>query len=197
MNLSRITRFRWLPRVGLFLPAMLAGCGSLDHCPNIPPGAIPPPNGTHTRRLQDQQAAKAEADDFVIYKHEWHMGGNQPGPYGRYHLHLIAQRLSSVPFPVMIQADSSSTLNQERRALVVQFLQQAGLADAEQRVVLGFPEAEGLYGEEGERLYPQMVQDQNRSNPTDRNIFPFSNSNSLNRARNGSRGSLGLGAFPF
>jgi hypothetical protein len=197
MNLPRNNTIRWLPRLGLFLPVLLAGCGSLDHCPNIPPGAIPPPTGTHSRRLQDLQANKAEADDFVIYKHEWHMGGNQPGPYGRYHLHLIAQRLPTVPFPVMIQADTSGALNQERRALVVQFLMQAGIADAEQRVVIGFPEAEGLYGEEGERIYPQMVQDQNRSNPTDRNIFPYGNGNGLTRARNGSRTPLGLGAFPF
>jgi hypothetical protein len=197
MNLPRKRLFRWLPRLGLFLPVALAGCGSIDQCPNIPPGAIPPPTGTHTRRLQDQQAAKAEMDDFVIYKHEWHMGGNQLGPYGRYHIHLIAQRLPTVPFPVMLQTDGNASLNQERRALVVQFLQQAGMADAEQRVVMGFPEAEGLYGEEGERIYPQMSGGQNRSNPTDRNIFPFGGNSGFGAARNGFRGPLGLGAFPF
>ena len=49
-----------------------------------------------------RQAELAEADDFVIYEHEWLYdpaalcGSIRPGPYGSYHLTQIAKRLPDV-----------------------------------------------------------------------------------------------------
>jgi len=65
--------------------------------------------------------------------------------------------LPEVPFPVLIQVDLNATLNEARRQTIVAMLTQHGVPDAEQRVVLGYPEAEGLFGEEAERIYPQML----------------------------------------
>jgi hypothetical protein len=141
------------------------------------------------------QIDKAEADDFVIYKHEWYMGGKELGPYGRYHIQLIARRIPSVPFPVMIQVTEDASLNEARRKAVVRMLQDAGVADAEQRVVLGYPEAEGLYGEEAEQAFQRMIQ-LNQSPFGLGNLGPLGNNRFLGN-RNFFRGGLGLGGFPF
>jgi hypothetical protein len=169
-------RGRWLAGLGLLL-GTLAGCcsdcgkgpwlfGNLrggcaacgdknglfkDKCAEIPLGAIPPPAGTHLAEIKNAQKALAEADDFVIYEHEWLYGGTVPGPYGRYHLGQIAKRLADVPFPVLIQVNPDENLNQVRRAAVVAFLVNNGYADADTRVVVGFPAAEGLFGDEAAR----------------------------------------------
>lgn len=194
----------------LVLPTLLAGCASgdkpcaLDKCPSIPPGFMPQPNGTYVRRIQDAQSMKAEADDFVIYKHEWYLGGTELGPYGRYHLQLIAHRLPMVPFPVVIQTTVDAKLNELRRAEIVKALTAAGLVDVEQRVIVGFPEAEGLYGDEAESIYGQMLQ--GAGNPYGRNGaygsgygggYGSYGSNFFGGGRSLFRGGLGLGNFPF
>src|SRR5262245_62164584 len=109
-HVKQMGRVRWL-KAGLLLPGLLSGCATtgyhsccVDNCATVPPGAQPAPNGTYVRRFRDLEAAKAEADDFVIYKHEWFMGGKELGPYGTYHVNEIVKRLPFVPFPVMLQA---------------------------------------------------------------------------------------------
>ena len=97
----------WLARASLILPGLLAGCchspWCVDNCSTIPPGALPAPPGTYINRFRDVQAAKAEADDFTVYKHEWYMNGKELGPYGRWHLNEMLKRLPGVPFPVVIE----------------------------------------------------------------------------------------------
>jgi hypothetical protein len=123
----------------------------------IPAGALPAPNGSYVHRFQDMQADKAEADDFVIYLHEWYMGGPVLGPYGTYHVDQIVKRLPDVPFPVVLQPDKDPRVNETRRELIVSRLIACGFKDADVRVVIGFPEAEGLFGEEGCIIYPEMI----------------------------------------
>lgn len=190
----------WIVGLGLALPVLVSGCAScdgpgLDRCPTIPPGAMPQPTGSHVRRLDTLQIDKAEADDFVIYKHEWYMGGKELGPYGRYHLQLMARRLPSVPFPVMVQVSDDANLNEARRRAIVKMLQDAGVSDAEQRVVLGYPEAEGLYGEEAEQGFQRMIQ-LNQSPFGLGNWGPIGNNRFFGN-RNFFRGGLGLGGLPF
>jgi hypothetical protein len=153
--------------LGLWLPGVAAtctslGCWGVDRCATIQPGSLPAPPGAHVTAFTNFQATKAEADDFTIYKHEWYMGGTQLGPYGSYHLDQIIKRLPDAPpFPVLIQVDLDPSVNEARRGLVVSALTAAGIPDAEARVVLGFPEPGGLYGDEAERIYVQMLQRQN------------------------------------
>src|SRR5207248_2376414 len=108
---------------------------------------------SHVRAFQNAQAGKAEADDFVFYKHEWYLGGRELGPYGRYHLNEVTKRLRHVPFPVVLQPTADRELNEIRRQLIVQYLKLNDIPDAELRVLVAFPEAEGLDGNEAERIF--------------------------------------------
>jgi hypothetical protein len=140
----------------------MPGClGERNNCEDIPKGAIPPCTGTHVREIMKTQAELAEADDFVIYEHEWLYdpvalcGSIRPGPYGSYHLTQIAKRLPTAPFPVLIQVNPDDRLNEGRRVVVVQYLKANGIEDAETRVIIGFPQAEPLYGEEAVGTFRQ------------------------------------------
>jgi hypothetical protein len=135
------------------IPVNAMAMSRRDRCPTMPPGAIPLPPGSHVHSIFDAQCAKAEADDFVFYKHEWYLGGRELGPYGRYHLNEVTKRLRKVPFPVVIQPTADRELNEIRRQLIVQYLKLNDIPDAELRVLVAFPEAEGLFGEEAERIY--------------------------------------------
>lgn len=128
------------------------------NCPTITPGAMPAPNGSFIRQWQQRQIAKAAMDRFVIYRHEWHGDGTAPGPYGKYHLEQIAQALPGVPFQVVIQPDPIEHKNVFRRQEVVNYLLAHGVTDAAERVVVGYPRAEGLYGDEAFRVYRGILQ---------------------------------------
>ena len=145
----------------------------------------------------DAQAARAEADDFVIYHHEWYLGGIALGPYGQYHVQQIAQRLGSVPFNVTIQATPDQQLNEARRQAVIKALTAAGLTEVELRVAVGYPEAEGLYGEDAERAYQSMLQGGNQNYGGFGGNFGRGFGNFFNPSRSLFRGNLGLGSFPF
>jgi hypothetical protein len=191
----------------LLLPTALAGCTGtcVDNCASIPPGAIPAPIGTYNGKLQETQASKAEADDFVVYKYEWFMGGAELGPFGRYHVNEMINRLPYVPFPVIVQPHVDTELTEARRQVIVNYLAQSGIADPEQRVVVGFPNAEGLYGEEGERVFGQMVgQDRGQLgqggrfgqfSPFGQGFTPFGGFRG--GFRGGLGGTLGSGLFGF
>ncbi len=151
----------------------------IDNCADIPCGAIPTHAGTYTNAYLNKQADKAELDDFVLYYNEFKDGEVLLGPFGRKHLAQMIARLPTVPFPVVIQPEpehlqatntpynpedkkiDARQVDQMRRKVVVDLLCQAKIPNAEERVVVGIPTAEGLFGEEGERIYPQMIQNQN------------------------------------
>jgi hypothetical protein len=139
----------WLPAGAL--AGVLAVCGGPSpvaagdwKCP--PP--MPAPLGTYVRAFQKTQTTLAEADDFVLYEYEWAEGSTVLSHYGQNHLMSLLPRIPSVPFPVLIQAHPSVTLNQLRRQAIVKILLAHGIGDAEMRVKVGLPEAEGLDGEE-------------------------------------------------
>ncbi|MEA2633062.1 MAG: hypothetical protein QOE66_3281 [Chloroflexota bacterium] len=158
-------RWRALARSGLILPGLLAVCGTLDagdwwwidNCATIPKGAITPPYGTHLSVITNGQHARAEVEKFVVSKHEWYMGGTEPGPAGRRHLAALTARLACTRLPIVIELvepeelgdpsrEVAFKLNEERRRHVVEYLASHGVADADRRVILGYPTAEGLYG---------------------------------------------------
>ncbi len=129
---------------------------NVDRCATVPPGAVPQPNGTFARGWQHAMAAAAAEDDFVVYLHEWTQGGENLGPYGKYHVAEIGKRLPDVPFAVVVQPGPNDALNMMRRQLIVQYLSDHGIADAEQRVVLALPRAEGLLGIEAVTIFQQQ-----------------------------------------
>ena len=131
----------------------------IDNCADIPPGAIPAPVGTYTNTIIKRQIEKGDADEYVVYYNEWLDGEKVLGPFGRDHLTRMIARLPDVPFPVMMQPEPDKPeLNRDRHAALVEALVNAGIADAPNRVVVGRPWGEGLFGEEGERIYPRLLQ---------------------------------------
>jgi hypothetical protein len=123
-----------------------------DRCADIPCGAIPQPAGVYSCQWQTEQKLRAEQDKFVIYQYEWFQGGDHLGPAGRRHIEAIAQRLDSVPYPVLIEKSEDTTLDEARRKDVIAMLTNLGATTAERRVILGYSEAEGLDGTEAVRL---------------------------------------------
>ena len=158
-----IRRFkRWLLASSVLPGCLVAGCQApyttrFDKCATIIPGSLPAPNGSFVRQFQLVHTNKAEADDFVVYLQEWYMGGREMGPYGEYHVAQMAQRLASVPFPVLVQVCPDPALNEFRRRVVIERLAACGVIDAVNRVVLGRPEAEGLNGPESFRVYQGLL----------------------------------------
>jgi hypothetical protein len=98
-------------------------------------------------------ATRANSDDFVVYKHEWYMGGSQLGPYGLYHLQQMASRLPHQPYVVVLQPEPPEQLTEARRILLVQLLTASGVSDAARRVIVAYPEAEGMDALEAARNY--------------------------------------------
>jgi hypothetical protein len=142
---------------GVVLLGLVTGCCH-DKCCCKDPVVIPPPTGTHTHEIFDLQAQKAEADDFVIYKNEWFNAGTKLGPYGDYHLDQIAKRLPTVPFPVVIQPEADPGLNQARLEVIITCLANKEIPDADHRVIIAYPQAEGLFGEcEAESAFLRML----------------------------------------
>jgi hypothetical protein len=186
---------RWRLWIGpcLVAPALLAGClcrdgggcGGLgggagggkfiDKCADIPQGAIPQPIGTHTNTLYTNQVNKAEMDQFVIYLYEWQGDTPNFGPFGARHIDRLAARLPQVTFPVIIEPDCDAGINEARRLTVVAYLEQHGNANAGQVVRLGYPIAEGIYGDEAQRIYRQMIYPRNNNNFGNRSNFQGGN----------------------
>ena len=157
--------WRVLARSGLVLPVLMVPSNELnagdwwriDNHSTIPKGAITPTYGTHVSNIFAGQYARGQAEKFVIYKHEWYQGGTQPGPAARKHWAAIFEKLCIVPGPIIVQPiepeevdggshAESAKLNEERRRRVVEYLASRGDPDADRRVILGYPTAEGLYG---------------------------------------------------
>lgn len=147
--------------IGSLLQPSRVGAGDhpwwVDNHATIPKGAITPPYGTHYSEVFAGQAQRAKADRFVVYKHEWYLGGTRPGPAGRRHFTKIAETLGPCGPPVVIQPvdpeelddaspEEAFKLNEERRQQLVEFLMARGDPNADARVVIGYPTAEGLYG---------------------------------------------------
>ena len=79
------------------------------------------------------------------------MGAEQLGPDGRKHVHELAKRLGDGPQRVIVAASDNDKRNVARRKVIVEHLTQLGVLDADNRVVIGESQAEGLYGQEAVR----------------------------------------------
>jgi hypothetical protein len=146
----------------------------VDKCATVPPGAQPLPNGAFVKAAHDIQVRNASADKYVVYLHEWYMDGVELGPWGRQHVNLIARRLTAAAapladathegaivlppkLPVLVQACPDDRVNETRRQAVAERLLQLGIYDAAERVIVGFPEAVDLDGNEAPRIYSEML----------------------------------------
>jgi uncharacterized membrane protein YgcG len=152
-------RFRQLSKYlacGLLcvLSGCCAHCGRLlcDGCADIPPGAIPQPTGAHACAWQTTQDALAERDDFVVYQYEWKGESAELGPFGRRHVAGLVQRLEAQPCSIIVEPSENPSLDTQRQASLIALLAAHGVPDAESRISVGYPAAEGLHGQEAPRL---------------------------------------------
>jgi hypothetical protein len=138
-----------------------AGCASVPSgypCAEDITGQFPQPNGTYARMYMYRQAVKAEAEDFVLYHYEWlHDDPDRLGPFGTKHVHAIAKRLATDPFPVVIEHSEDPQLDALRKAVVIFELTKLGVTDAAVRVYVGPYQAEGLYGDEAPEAYRFLI----------------------------------------
>jgi hypothetical protein len=131
---------------------LVAGCKSDcqptggDHCADIPAGAVPHPNGTYACQWQQAHMAAAEADELVFYHYEFENCGPALGPFGQRHLAKTAQRLAYEGSTVVLERSEDANLDQARVKSLVDGLASLGIADAQERVVVGNSRAEGMYG---------------------------------------------------
>jgi hypothetical protein len=116
------------------------------------PMVMPTPIGTYVRAWEAVGRTRAREDRFVIYRCEW-FNGTELGPYGRFHLEQMAQCMSASPDVILIQWFDNGPMDQLRRATVIAYLVGKGIHDAEVRVTIGHPQAEGLYGTEAVRIF--------------------------------------------
>lgn len=139
----------------------VSGChNEPKRCNDIPPGAIPQPNGTHVCQWNHAETARADQDNFVVYQYEWSADGTKLTQFGQEHLARIAQGLPQVCFPVVIEPVSDQRLNEIRRMAVLEWLANCHVPIAPERVVLARPEAEGLYGQEATAVSSGMLGNQ-------------------------------------
>lgn len=132
--------------------ALAAGTGQA-----VNPATMPEPLGASVKRYFHAQAAAAAQDHFTFYELEWLAGTAKLGPAGSAHLERVAKVVNDTTYQVILEANPDGALNLARRRFVVGFLLANGVTDADARVVIGRPYAEGLYGEEAVPIYPLMI----------------------------------------
>lgn len=138
----------------LVLGALLttAGCNNRGKY-DIPSGAIPQPAGTYVKLHTDRMAQNAEASDFIFFMHEWTPGGISLGPAGQRHLLAATARLVSEQYTIVIEPSRDPALDEKRRAAVAKYLLENQIPDAENRVLVAVPNAEGIFAEETPRIF--------------------------------------------
>lgn len=171
-----MTRTRyWL---ALALTGASVGChGHLTNLFYVPP-TPPTPLGVEMDPLFEAQEHNAEAAKYVMYQHEFELpeflnGRNVNGyrltPFGEDHIKRIAENLRrGATFPVVVERSDVSVdpntqfrypvhfnpeLDMKRRLVVVRALQQLGIADADQRVVVAPAVAQSFTDSEAESAY--------------------------------------------
>jgi hypothetical protein len=167
------------------LAAVLAATGCHLPCRRpyeIAPGSIPEPLGSASYSRMEAQRMAALPAQFTLFAHHWYQGGEYLGPDGQRRLDEISRHLVACPepLPVIIEPQpivvrsapgnvplssneaylatlaEAQNLNEIRRRQVVDRLLEAGIDDAEQRVVVT-DVPQGLYGAEAPWAYQQLI----------------------------------------
>jgi hypothetical protein len=138
----------------------------------VDPAAVPAPPGTYVNQWNDAMICSARQQQLLISRHEWFSGGNALGPEGREHVLQLSELMKSSGYLITIelepvQLDYDETfeeatartiqLNEQRREVVVQLMNDSGVADAYQRVVLLPSNAVGVRGVEAPRIYNGLL----------------------------------------
>ena len=153
----------------LFCGALFQGCAHHHEC--CPPRPSPPPPlGYLIDPVWQNQERNAEASDFIVHQHEFQGDSARLNDLGEAHVKQIAVRACKDPFPILVEPSSTAwreetkykypihpdpKLDRKRRAVIVRALQEMGVADAEQRVVIAPPYTPGFEEFEADQAYRQ------------------------------------------
>ena len=154
------------------------GCGTSNDCSpgGYVPGhdencVVPRPLGSSVRAHFDMQIQGAAGSDFVISQHEWYQGGESLGPDGRRHVAELAQRMQTEQHPIVLEPaepdlkvspnietaiQMARARDQNRRMAVIQQLAASGSIGVDSRVIVAYPQAEGLRGDESIRVFQSL-----------------------------------------
>lgn len=150
-----------------------AGCIGGGYDPSC---VMPRPLGTSVRMHNEMQRQGGARSAFVINQHEWFQGGETLGPGGRRHVAEIAQRMQTEQQQVVIEpaepdlkvypnmqfaVQQAQATDQNRRMAVIQQLAASGAVGADSRVVIAYPQAEGLRGDQSSRIFRQLNNNNN------------------------------------
>lgn len=167
----------------LAMTVVSSGCQTIYSTVNEP---TPPMLGQTVDRINIQQEDNAEASKYVVYEHEFdlvkfedgkNMGGYRLNEAGEDHIKQIAANVKrGAPFPVIVERSQTSVwphtehkypvhynpmLDMQRRAVIVRALNELGVGDAEDRVVVAPAITPGIYGVEGERAFYRATSGRN------------------------------------
>ncbi|MFK7822107.1 MAG: hypothetical protein AB8G99_25645 [Planctomycetaceae bacterium] len=107
----------------------------------------------------------------MINLHEWYQGGEALGPDGRRHIAELAQRMQTEQHPVVLEPaepdlnvspnietaiQMARAKDENRRMTVIQQLAASGSVGADSRVIVAYPQAEGLRGDEAVRVFQRL-----------------------------------------
>ena len=145
---------------------LASACGIVAGCsmPVAPRSMAVPdvmPLGSISRAHWHMMETNGEAADFVIHYNEFMHDSSELTPYGRDHIAEIAARMSSSPFPVIVQRSRNNAdpeIDRARRDIVVRVLTDLGNPDADQRTVVSQPYSNGINSMEGEQDYGRFRQ---------------------------------------
>jgi len=128
----------------------------------------PDPVGTISDPIWQQQEANAEASDFVVREHEFVGNTARMNPAGEDHVKQIAVRVGDTPYSVIVEISSmtpreddiygypihnDAELDMKRRDVVVHALEEMGVKDADQRVVISHQLTPGYQFFEAQQAY--------------------------------------------
>jgi hypothetical protein len=173
--MKRISRRRFAAlAMSTAATSILGGCHHYHESRALyqPPPAVAP-LGAISDPIWQSQEARAEASEFVIYNHEFEFEAPWLNHCGKSHVKQIAARLQYCPnLPVVIQPDQTKIdestefkypvhpnpeLDLKRREMIVLALQEMGVHDAEKRVLVAPPYAEGFTATEAQQVYNQAL----------------------------------------
>lgn len=154
------------------------GCATSHACPpdeyysgGDPNCVVPRALGSSVRTHFEMQRQGAARSDFVINLHEWYQGGAALGPDGRRHVAELAGRMQTEQYPVVLEPAEpdlkvspnietaiqlARATDQNRRMAVIQQLAASGTVGADSRVIVAYPQAEGLRGDESVRVFQRL-----------------------------------------
>jgi len=130
----------------------------------FPPGAIPPPAGTHTRHWQTAQVDKAHRGGLVLNEASWIDGTDRLGPAAIDRLSRNEGVQCEPIQQVTLEPADDPILNDRRKQVISDLMAKNGIELSPDSIVLGTSDSNILQGEESLRIAREMMQGNQNGN---------------------------------